>query len=117
MNKTFEFRGSGLGYFWLLTWTSVLTVITFGLFFPWSFSAQQRWIASNTYVNDRQLVFNGTGLAFLGHWILIVILLIITIGIYIPWAYCQVKRWEVENTDFADNIGMTSISPSSQITQ
>lgn len=117
MNKTFEFRGSGLGYFWLLIWTSVLTIITFGLFFPWSFSAQQRWIASNTYVNDRQLVFNGTGLAFLGHWILILILLIITIGIYIPWAYCQVKRWEVENTDFADKIGMTSISPSPQITQ
>ena len=97
----FEFRGSGFGYIWLLVWTTVVSILTFGLFFPWAYSAQQRWIASNTYINGRQLVFNGSGLGFLGTWLLIMILSAITLGLYIPWAYCRMKRWEVENTTFA----------------
>ena len=61
MKRDFEFDGSGFGYLWLCIWTTVLTVITCGLFFPWAYSAQQRWICSNTYVNGRQLRFEGTG--------------------------------------------------------
>ena len=57
MKRDFEFDGSGFGYLWLCIWTTVLTVITCGLFFPWAYSAQQRWICSNTYVNGRQLRF------------------------------------------------------------
>ena len=98
----FEFRGSGFGYIWLLLWTTVVSILTCGLFFPWAYSAQQRWIASNTYIDGRQLVFNGTGLGFLGIWLLILVLTIITLGIYIPWAYCTIKRWEIENTTFAE---------------
>ena len=97
----FEFRGSGFGYVWVLLWTTVVSILTLGLFFPWAYSAQQRWIASNTYIDGRQLVFNGTGLGFLGHWLLIMILTIITLGLYLPWAYCRLKRWEIENTTFA----------------
>ena len=97
----FEFRGSGFGYIWLLLWTTVVSILTFGLFFPWAYSAQQRWIASNTYIDGRQLVFNGTGLGFFGIWLLILILSIITFGLYVPWAYCKIKRWEIENTTFA----------------
>jgi uncharacterized membrane protein YjgN (DUF898 family) len=98
----FEFRGSGFGYLWLLLWTTVVSVITFGLYFPWAYSAQQRWIAANTYVNGRQLVFNGTGIGFFAHWLIILVLMLITLGCYTPWAYCQLKRWETDNTDFAD---------------
>jgi len=42
MKRDFEFDGSGFGYLWLCIWTTVLTVITCGLFFPWAYSAQQR---------------------------------------------------------------------------
>jgi uncharacterized membrane protein YjgN (DUF898 family) len=97
----FEFRGSGVGYIWVLLWTTVISILTLGLFFPWAYSAQQRWIASNTYIDGRQLVFNGTGLGFLGNWLLIMILTLITLGLYLPWAYCRLKRWEIENTTFA----------------
>ena len=48
MNRgVFEFRGSGFGYIWLLAWTLFLSVITGGLFFPWAYSAQQRWIVNH----------------------------------------------------------------------
>jgi len=97
----FEFRGSGFGYIWLLLWTTIVSILTFGLFFPWAYSALQRWIASNTYIDGRQLVFNGSGLGFLGTWLLILVLSAITLGIYVPWAYCRMKRWEIENTTFA----------------
>lgn len=98
---TFEFRGSGLGYVWVLLWTTVASVVTFGLFFPWAYAAQQRWIADNTYIGGRRLAFHGTGMGFLGHWLLIMVLTTVTLGLYTPWAYCQVKRWETENTAFA----------------
>lgn len=34
MNKPFVFVGSGLGYLWLLIWTTVVSIVTLGLFFP-----------------------------------------------------------------------------------
>lgn len=96
----FKFEGSGFGYFWLMLWTSVLTLVTAGLFFPWAYSAQQRWICRNTYVEGRQLEFTGTGLGFFFQWLVIMVLTTITFGIYAPWGYCQFKRWETENTHF-----------------
>jgi len=100
----FEFRGSGFGYIWLLIWTSIISVITLGLFFPWAYSAQQRWIASNTYIGGRQLAFAGTGFGFLWQWLLILVLTTVTFGLFIPWGYCMFKRWETENTMFADEL-------------
>jgi uncharacterized membrane protein YjgN (DUF898 family) len=103
MNKdTFQFLGTGLGCLWLTIWTSVLTFITLGLFFPWSYSAWQRWIAQNTYVNGRRLVFTGSGGAFFLRWLLIVVLSLITFGLYAPWGYCLIKRWETDNLVFED---------------
>ena len=96
--RLFEFRGSGFGYIWVILWTTVVTMVTLGLFFPWAYSAQQRWIASNTYLNGQPLRFDGTGIGFFGQWLLILVLSFITLGIYIPWGYCRFKRWEVENT-------------------
>lgn len=80
----------------------MVSVLTFGFFFPWAYSALQRWIAANTYVNGRQLAFRGSGFAFLGHWLIIMLLEFVTLGLYTPWAYCQLKRWETNNTGFAD---------------
>ncbi len=99
----FEFRGSGLGCFWLMLWTFVASVLTLGLFFPWAYSAQQRWIASNTYVSGRQLTFHGSGMGFLANWLIILVLCAVTFGLFTPWGYCMVKRWETDNTDFADS--------------
>ncbi len=101
MKSAFEFRGSGFGYFWLMLWTSVLTLLTGGLYFPWAYAAQQRWIAANTFVNGRQLIFTGTGIGFFLQWLVIMLLTFITCGLYAPWAYCRLKKWETDNTDFA----------------
>jgi len=81
---TFEFRGTGLSYLWLLIWIGILTIITLGLAWPWAYAAQQRWIAEHTYIDNNQLTFKGSGLGIFGTWLLVVFLSIITLGIYLP---------------------------------
>jgi len=99
----FEFKGKGLGFWWLMIWTGFLTIITIGLFWPWAYSAQQRWLTEHTYIDGKQLVFKGTGIGLFGTWLLVVFLSIITLGIYAPWGYCRIKRWQVNNQYFADD--------------
>ena len=98
----FEFKGTGLGALWLFLWTVVLIVFSVGIFFPWAYSAQQRWIAERTFIDGKQLCFKGTGIGFFGTWLLIVVLTLITLGIYAPWGYCRLKRWQTNNLYFAD---------------
>jgi uncharacterized membrane protein YjgN (DUF898 family) len=103
MNKgAFQFLGTGLGCLWLTIWTSALTFVTFGLFFPWSYSAWQRWAAKNTFVDGRRLLFTGSGGGFFVRWLIIMALSIITFGLYAPWGYCLIKRWETDNLVFED---------------
>ena len=66
----FEFQGTGGSYFWLMIWTSILTALTLGLFWPWAYSIQQRWIAERTFIDGKQLMFNGSGVSFFGNWLL-----------------------------------------------
>ena len=98
----FKFQGTGGGYLLLILWTSLLTIITVGLFFPWRVAAIQKWIAKNTYVDGRRLVFKGTGGSFFLNYLLIAFLCLITLGIYAPWGFCRLQRWIVNNTHFAD---------------
>ena len=98
----FEFKGSGLGLLFLVIWTGILTLFTLGLFWPWAYSAQQKWIAKNTYIDGKRLVFKGSGVGIFSTWLLIVTLCLITLGIYAPWGYCRIKRWQTNNLYFAD---------------
>ncbi|MDD5502967.1 MAG: DUF898 family protein [Candidatus Thermoplasmatota archaeon] len=98
----FEFKGKGLSFFWLLLWTSFLTSITIGIFFPWAYCARLRWGAKNLYYNGKRMQFKGDGLDLLGQWLLMLLLIIITLGIYTPWAYCRIMRWTAEHTSFEE---------------
>ncbi len=99
----FEFKGNGLSFWWLMIWTSVLTIITLGLYFPWAYVQQLKWIFSNVYINGKRLVFKGSGAGFFGNYLLIFILTIITFGLYSPWGVCRIMRWTWNNTYFAEN--------------
>lgn len=99
---TFEFRGQGGSYFWLLIWTSILTSITFGIYAPWAYCQVQKWRSQNTYIDGQQLCFKGTGGPAFGLFLGVALLCIITLGIYAPWGYCKIQRWAAESTYFAD---------------
>jgi uncharacterized membrane protein YjgN (DUF898 family) len=98
----FEFKGQGLSYLWLIIWTQLLIVFSFGILFPWAYVAQQKWTAENTFIDGKQLVFKGTGMGIFGTWLLILFFIIITFGFYSPWAYCKIKRWQTNNLYFAE---------------
>ncbi|MCP4123009.1 MAG: DUF898 domain-containing protein [Bacteroidetes bacterium] len=98
----FEFNGTGMSCLWLFIWTTVLSLLTFGLSFPWTASATMRWITKNTTIDGKQLCFKGSGLGFFGNWLLILIFTVITIGIYIPWGFCRSSKWIINNTYYTD---------------
>lgn len=97
----FEFNGTGLGYIWIFIWTTVLTVVTFGIFFPWAASAAMRWYVGNTTLNGEKLVFQGTGPGFFVNWLIILVLSTVTLGLYAPWGACRIYRWMINNVHIA----------------
>ncbi len=98
----FVFQGKGGSLLWMYIWTSLLIMITFGIYFPWAYCHWQRWRAKNTYIDGQQLVFKGTGGTLFGIWLLTWFLCLITLGIYGPWGFCRYLRWQASNTYFAD---------------
>ena len=80
---------------------ALLTVITLGLAYPWAMCMRERWIASHTYIDGKQLVFDGTGMQLIGNYIKWLILTVITLGIYAFWLTIKLKQWKVKHTHFA----------------
>ena len=112
MNKTkFEFCGSGLGLLWLFIWTTLATIFTFGLFFPWAATFMMQWVTENSRIGGRQLIFKGSGLGFFGNWLLIMFLSAITFCLYMPWGICRIYRWIADNLEFADEQNIDLASP------
>ena len=99
---SFQFKGSGLSYWWLAFWTTILTVVTLGIFWPWAYCAKQKWVAKNTYIDGKQLVFKGSGAGIFATWLLIVVLSVVTLFLYAPWGACRIKRWQINNLHYAD---------------
>jgi len=99
----FDFSGSGAGMLWLCIWTTVLTICTLGLFWPWAMSATVKWIAERSSIDGKQLTFKGTGAGFFGTFLLILVLTVVTLGIYSPWGICRFYRWIINNLYFAES--------------
>lgn len=99
-SRTFSFDGTAGTYFesWLIGW--LLTLVTFGIAYPWAFCRLQRWKTEHTGVEGRRLVFTGTGGDLFGYSLKWFILSALTIGIYTFWAVPEFNKWITEHTDF-----------------
>ena len=84
----------------ILGW--LVTVITFGICYPWAFTRIYRWEAEHTVIEGRRLRFEGTAMGLFGQWIKWLLLSIITLGIYTFWVNIALKKWKAENTFFAN---------------
>lgn len=76
------------GLLQLIGWTILgwlVTVLTLGICFPWSYTMLFRWEAHHAVINGRRLVFDGTAVQLFGMWIKWLLLIIVTIGIYSFW--------------------------------
>lgn len=109
VNVSVDQGGSAESYFdggllQLIGWTilgTLVTALTFGICFPWSYTMIFRWEAKHTVINGRRLAFSGTAVQLFGMWIKWLLLIIITLGIYGFWVGISLKKWRVKHTSFA----------------
>lgn len=78
--------------------TYLLTIISCGLLFPFTFCYRQKWLARHTIINRKKLVFTGKATSLIGHYLLWWFLSIITLGIFALWVPIKIYDWQVKNT-------------------
>jgi len=86
-----------LGYNWLV---GFVTIITFGIAFPWMCCLLERWKAKHMVICGKRQVFDGTGAQLIGNFLLWGFLTLITFGIYGFWMSLAIKKWVTKHTHF-----------------
>lgn len=81
---------------------SLVTTLTLGICYPWSFCMIYNWETKHTVINGHRLRFTGTALQLFGNWIKWFLLTVITFGIYGFWLDIKLKKWKVKHTEFVD---------------
>ncbi|AJY77787.1 DUF898 family protein [Paenibacillus beijingensis] len=77
-----------------------VTIITFGICYPWSITMIYKWEIEHTVIEGRRLRFEGTAISLFGQWIKWFLLTIVTLGIYSFWLSIKLKEWKTKNTYF-----------------
>ena len=80
----------------------LVTVITFGICYPWAFCMIYGWEARHSVIEGKREKFHGKALALFGHWVLWLFLTIITYGIFAFWVAIFLEKWKVKNTTFEE---------------
>lgn len=79
----FAFNGEGSAYFGILIVNWILTVLTFGIYYPWARAKQLQYTYSNTTLNNESFHFSGTGSEiFKGFLKLILFYVLMMVGIF-----------------------------------
>jgi len=80
--KKLRFTGSGSDYFAVLIINWILTVITFGIYYPWARARTLSFIFGNTELDGSRFVFHGTGKQMFVGFIKAVVVFILIYGVY-----------------------------------
>ncbi len=98
-NKSY-FDGGTLAYIGYHFLVGFVSVITFGLAYPWMCCVLQKWQARHTVICGKRMYFDGTGIQLIGKYILWSFLTIITFGIYGFWKAVAMEKWIRKHTHF-----------------
>lgn len=101
-SRNFTFNGGAGTYVGTAILGFLITVVTFGICYPFSVVLMQRWKAKHTQIEGRRLEFTGSAIGLFGNWIKWLLLCIITLGIYSFWVAPRMQKWITEHTDFAN---------------
>ena len=80
----------------------LITVITFGICYPWALCMLYNWETKHTVIEGKRLAFDGNGGQLLGKWIVWLLLTLITFGIYGLWVPIRIKQWITKHTYFSE---------------
>lgn len=104
-----RFTGGMLANFFIGLLTGLVSIITLGLAYPAMVCFKERWVASHTYINGKQLVFDGKAMQLFGKYIIWLLLSIITLGIYyIVTMRVNLIKWTTKHTHVAGEEGKES---------
>ena len=78
--------------------SAILTLISFGLLYPFTVCYKLKWISKHSVINKKRLAFEGSAISLWGHYILWYLLLIITLGIFAFWLPIKQLKWQAKNT-------------------
>lgn len=101
MNDSY-FDGGLLSYIGWIILGTLITIITFGICYPWALCMVYGWKINHTVVNGHRLHFTGSAIGLFGNWIKWLLLCIITLGIYSFWLFIALEKWKAKNTCFAN---------------
>lgn len=102
-SERFKFDGGAATYLGVGILGAVITVVTFGICFPFALVLLEQWKAKHTIIDGERLIFTGSAWSLFGNWVKWLLLIIITLGVYSFWVYPRLQRWKVENLDFAQS--------------
>lgn len=91
------------GLLQLIGWYIVgwfITLITFGICYPWALCMVYGWRINHTVIEGKRLRFTGSAVGLFGNWIKWFLLTLITCGIYGFWVKIALEKWKVKNTIF-----------------
>lgn len=99
------FIGTGGELFGQLIVGFLLTMITFGIYYPWFIVKMMNYISEKTSFGPTQrgtvgIRFHMTGGQLFVEMLVVVLLTYITLGIYGAWAACRLARFFANNTTF-----------------
>ncbi len=97
-----NFDGSILGFLLWKILGIIVTIITFGLAYPFALCMSYNYRIKHTSINDKRLKFDGYGYQLLGSWIFYWLLIIITFGLFIIFIPYIRTKWLIKHTHFED---------------
>lgn len=78
----------------------LITVISFGILYPWAVCLSFGWKINHTVIEGRRLRFIGQPMSLFFNWIKWLLLTIVTLGIYGFWVGIALEKWKAKNTIF-----------------
>ena len=101
VNPRFTFDGGAGSYLGTTILAILVTLVSFGLAYPFALVLLERWRCEHSFIDGRPLKFNGTGMSLFGNWLKWLLLCLVTLGIYSLWVVPRLQQWKWENTSFA----------------
>lgn len=102
--RQFAFDGGASTYIGTALLALLITVVSFGICYPFALVLRERWRAKHSFIDGQQMAFTGSAWALFGNWIKWFLLIIITLGIYSLWVGPRIARYKWENTGFAEPV-------------
>ncbi len=96
-----QFDGGIIELFFVQLISLVITLFSFGIFYPWALCFSYGWKINHTIIEGKRLHFSGSGFNLIGNWLKWGFLCIITLGIYSFWLGIALEKWKVRHTSFA----------------